>query len=544
MAVSFTDYKNGDRFIIGGQSSLAGANGGHAGTMPTYDITREAITLPDGSHVSFRYDITVVGVATNGVQDVTSNPDMIPEMKKASETISPPNSRQYGNGKLEIAPYGGGGSIISFGDARLVSVEMSEQDEETAGTQYQNYTYTFEAYKNTSNGGSSSPTWMLKSASETWSLAETGEFTYKNSNYNTKSGNKYKVFELTHTVSAQGIRKYSGQSIDAEGHAWRQAVTWVRDRLNVSEALGNISQDLMDTSESETSFNPKLMNAPGDTKLIDLFTDGYLIRNRKRVLQSDIAEGTYSVTDTYLLTQGVPNATVTIDANIESSADSEQSIRVTVNGTITGMSTQGFNAKTNTDKYNNALTEYGKMFQGSGGGAATEITDTRAGLIAKDLYDLLGNDAPGHRTGAIYKKAPISFDETHNKVDGTIDWSVVFVDTSEAGNDNAITKKVKVSFTNYQGSEKKPNPIPVVQNGPYLYTPGTTDEKTATFDVEMKMIKSARGGKPDGEAIITPAPLTRLESMWKKHEPRITSRTENWNPNTGVYTLQLVYTFV
>jgi hypothetical protein len=300
----------------------------------------------------------------------------------------------------------------------------------------------------------------------------------------------------------------------------------------------------MNTSESETSFNPKLMNAPGDTKLIDLFTDGYLIRNRKRVLQSDIAEGTYSVTDTYLLTQGVPNATVTIDANIESSADSEQSIRVAVNGTITGMSTQGFNAKTNTDKYNNALTEYGKMFRGSGGGAATEITDTRAGLIAKDLYDLLGNDAPGHRTGAIYKKAPISFDETHNKVDGTIDWSVVFVDTSEAGNDNAITKKVKVSFTNYQGSEEKPNPIPVVQNGPYLYTPGTTDEKTATFDVEMKMIKSARGGKPDGEAIITPAPLTRLESMWKKHEPRITSRTENWNPNTGVYTLQLVYTFV
>jgi hypothetical protein len=183
MAVTFRNHETGEQFLIGGQASLAGADAGHAGTMPTYDITREEIRLNDKTHLGFRYSITITGVATSGRNDVSTKGEgqgvVMGLSKMGLATLNNPNSKNYGVGKLEIAPYGGYEDIISFRDARLVSVEMAEQDEETAGTQYQNYTYNFEAYINSSNNSATKTTYLLKEASESWSLSETGEFTYE-----------------------------------------------------------------------------------------------------------------------------------------------------------------------------------------------------------------------------------------------------------------------------------------------------------------------------------------------------------------------------
>jgi len=72
MAVTFRNHETGEQFLIGGQASLAGADTGHAGTMPTYDITREEIRLADKTHLGFRYSITITGVATSGRNDVST----------------------------------------------------------------------------------------------------------------------------------------------------------------------------------------------------------------------------------------------------------------------------------------------------------------------------------------------------------------------------------------------------------------------------------------------------------------------------------------
>jgi len=550
MAVTFRNHETGEQFLIGGQASLAGADAGHAGTMPTYDITREEIRLNDKTHLGFRYSITITGVATSGRNDVSTKGEgqgvVMGLSKMGLATLNNPNSKNYGVGKLEIAPYGGYEDIISFRDARLVSVEMAEQDEETAGTQYQNYTYNFEAYINSSNNSATKTTYLLKEASESWSLSETGEFTYEDMRVD-EDDKKYKVYTLTHTVEATGYRKYDDTTIDAEkGHAWKQAIEWVSHRLSVTESLGNISEDLTGNTEEITAqFNAKLMNAAGDTKLINLVTDGYQPTNKNRTIQSDIAAGTYSVTETYTLVKGEITAFTSIETSIQISDTGDQENQVTVNGNITGLSLQDFGTKTSSDKYKNALLEYSKLFNNTDGVGATEMGDTILYVVGNQSYDRVKGLGTGYIPPAqtLFPKSAISFDESHDKVNGTIEFSVIFSDAEQIIS-GAYSCKVSVAYTNYDQKSVKPNPIGVVERGPYMYLPGTTDEKTATFTVEAKMLKSQRSGKPDGESAIDHY-VDRFQRMKHiKHAPRITSRSESWNPTSGVYTLALTYTYV
>lgn len=549
MAVTFKSHDTGLNFLIGGQSSLTGADAGHAGTMPSYDISREDMFLGDGTRVGSKYQITVVGVATSGTQDVTDTKGaaqaaIMNLARKDLATLNTPNAKQFGNGKLEIAPYGGYEDIISFNDARLVSVDLAEQDEETSGTQYQNYSFTFEAYQNTSSGTSSDISdWLLKEVSETWELSEGDELTYNDMKIGVES-EKYKTYTLSHTLSAVGIRKYdsSGQINQDNGHAWKQAANWVRDRLAVSENLGSILEDLMGNSEElETSFNPKLMNAAGDTKIIDLITDGYTIKNKNRTIDSNISEGSYSVTDSYTLVKGSIKATATIETSIQSTVESDQPMQVTVNGSVTGLSSNDVNVITAGDKYSNALEEYNKLFTTNTGSQASTIGQTKVYYVGNLAYQDF--DAVGYKTGTLLTKTPVSFNESHDKIAGSITWSLTFTDAEEKLN-GAYSSKVTASYSNHERGSVKPNAISVIANGPYVYIPGTTDEQTATFNVELKMMKNARTTMPNGESVIDPAPLTRLADKWEMHSPKITSRTENWNPITGVYTLQLVYTYV
>lgn len=549
MAVTFKSHDTGLNFLIGGQSSLTGADAGHAGTMPSYDISREDMFLGNGTRVGAKYQITVVGVATSGTQDVTDTKGaaqaaIMNLARKDLATLNTPNAKQFGNGKLEIAPYGGYEDIISFNDARLVSVDLAEQDEETSGTQYQNYSFTFEAYQNTSSGTSNDTAdWLLKEVSETWELSEGDELTYNDMKIGFES-EKYKTYTLSHTLSAVGIRKYdsSGQINQDNGHAWKQAANWVRDRLAASENLGSILEDLMGNSEElETSFNPKLMNAAGDTKIIDLITDGYTVKNKNRTIDSNISEGSYSVTDSYTLVKGSVKAAATIETSIQSTVESDQPMQVTVNGSVTGLSSNDVNVITAGDKYSNALEEYNKLFTTNAGGQASTIGQTKVYYVGNLAYQDF--DTVGYKTGTLLTKTPVSFNENHDKIAGSITWSLTFTDAEEKLN-GAYSSKVTASYSNHERGSVKPNAISVIANGPYVYIPGTTDEQTATFNVELKMMKNARTTMPNGESVIDPAPLTRLADKWEMHSPKITSRTENWNPITGVYTLQLVYTYV
>ena len=136
---------------------------------------------------------------------------------------------------------------IVFNDAKLLSIEISPQSEESAGVQYLEHSFVFEAYEDNSNNTNSNPTpanvqptWKLSSATESWELKPDERYTFLGSDLDT--GAMHKAFTLTHSLSAVGIRKYDDVGgIDSEhGHAWRQAAGWINDRI---QACGDYNPD-------------------------------------------------------------------------------------------------------------------------------------------------------------------------------------------------------------------------------------------------------------------------------------------------------------
>jgi hypothetical protein len=548
MAINFTSHDTGQLLLIGGQGALGGAHSGNLGPMPRFSINREDMTTGDGTYLGSRYTIDITGTAVLGsygsrdLETKGSRQQSVQGLALTNLKLNK-NAQMLGNGKLEISPYGGMPNSITFNDARLLSLELPAQNEESSGTQYLEYNFSFEAYEEASNSNNSNwgltnkqPTWRLSSAEESWDLQPSDQFVFDSQDL---LSDPYKTFTLTHTISAVGIRKYDGATIDAsDGHAWRQAAGWVKERLDATQGSGadadkDIAQDMVaNTDEIQAQFNPFYMNKTGDTAIHNLKTKQYKARNKVRAIKSDIAGGSYSVTDTWIVSLDQIKALHEVDVSIDSSVE-DAAVTVTVNGTIMGLSENDVDQNQD-DKYNNALTEYKKFLTG-------DILLTKIGLLAKDAYDSFDSAGVKSDTGLLNKVK--NHTESHNKTSGTITWSLTFSDEKilVAG---AVSQNVQVTYENdqYQTNEHDlTNVIGLVQGGPYIYDSGTTTEKKLKINVDLIMDKDNRTSMPDGTRAYTAA---QTWMVWKKHVPVVTAKTESWNPKTGAYNLSLEWTYV
>ena len=552
MSIIFKSYDTQQTFLIGGQGSLSGADSGNIGPSPRYSINREDISTGDGTYLGSRFNITITGIAAQAPSSYShTDLDTKGQRQELIQSFALTNlkfnkvSQAYGNGKLEISPYGGLPNQIVFNDAKLLSVETAQQTEENPGIQYLEYTFTFEAYEDGSTNNNSGwgltkedPTWRLSSSEESWDLQPSdGQFTFDGVNLD--SGDMYKTYTLTHTLSAVGLRKFdSGGTLNADnGHAWRQAAGWVNDRI---QAAGDINPDraitediVKNTSEISAEFHPFYMNKDSTTDIADLKTDTYKARNKTRVINSDIANGSYSVTDSWIVSRSEVKALHEVNISIDNSNESA-AVVVTVDGTVTGLTEKDINDNKD-DKYANALTEYKKFFEGASTALASKI-----GAAAKTVYDAF--DAAGIKAGSLQDKA-ISHQETHNKTGGIINWSTSFND-EEVLVTGAISQNVQVQFTNSNGINRyyqiqSPTVIELVKNGPVIYNPNTSTEKKISVTVDLVMDFYNRTSKPDGSSAYS---LPTYQHFW--HAPRITSKTESWNPKTGAYNLSVEYTYV
>lgn len=530
--------------LLGGQSSLDNTDGGNIGPMPRFSINREDMTTGDGTYIGTKFTINISGFAT------PISPGDI-KIKGNSQEVVQALATQFisfnvdGDNRLEISPYGGMPNTIVFDDARLLSVNIPEQNEESSGTQYIEYNFTFEAYEdasvsNNSNWGlkAQKPTYKISSCEETWDLSPNdGQFVFKDAKID-EDNQRYKTFTLTHSISAVGIRKYINDGVlDPNiGHAWSQAIGWVKSRLTESELVNGtpdrpITKDLLGNDREISSyFHPFYMNKNGTSTISDLKTDGYKARNKIRTISSDIAAGSYSITDTWIVSLDDIKALHEIDVNIDNSIE-QANVTITVNGTVTGLTEKTENDNTD-DKYFNALEEYAKFFDNS------DISQSKIGKIAKNAYDSF--TSAGYKTGTILPYA-LNHSETHSKTAGTISWSISFSD-EEILVDGAISQNVQITYENDQDityEHDNISVIGVVQNGPYLYDPNATTEKKLKISVDLVMASNRRDTKPDGTgAYALPA------MIWYHNSPKITGKTESWNPKTGAYNMSIEYTYV
>ena len=124
----------------------------------------------------------------------------------------------------------------------------------------------------------------------------------------------------------------------------------------------------------------------------------------------------------------------------------------------------------------------------------------------------------------------------HNKVAGTITYSVSFNDYDKPNTENAITERITINYNNDKGEQKLIAILPVIgrANGPIIQDIETTQisSRTITADIVMK-----RGfGKPDGTLAVTPyRPEGWDEENAEEVHVYLTSSTESWNPNTRAY---------
>jgi hypothetical protein len=510
--------------------------------MPKFSINREDITTGDGTYINSKFTININGFAIPASQgDITTKGNTQEVVQTlATQFIS---FNVNGDNRLEIAPYGGMPNSIVFDDARLTSIELPEQNEESSGTQYIEYSFVFEAYDDASKSTNSdwglekeNPTYKLSSAEESWDLSPNGgQLVFKDSDI---EGDPYKTFTLTHTISAVGVKKsINDGTLDPQyGHAWSQAAQWVKQRISQTEAVNGtsdlpITTDIMGNDrEINSFFHPFYMNKNGVNTIQDLKTEPYRARNKVRTINSNISSGGYSVTDTFIVSLGSIKATHEVDINIDNSIE-QANVTITANGTITGLTEKDVDDNSD-DKYFNAVEEYSKFLTGG------DLLSTKIGIAVASAYNNF--TSAGYKTGSILPYA-ISHSETHNKTAGTISWSMSFSD-EEVLVAGAISQNVQISFENDQDTTYESDNVTVigvVRNGPFIYDPNTTTEKRLKISVDIVMGSQFRSSKPDGTQAYA---LPNMISYF--HPPRITSKTESWNPKTGAYNMSIEYTYV
>lgn len=547
MSITFQSYDTQEVFLIGGQGSLTGVDDGQIGPSARYSIDRQEITTGDGTYLGSKFNINITGTAvlssysttdldTKGTRQANIQGLALKDIKLNKI------SQGFGNGKLEISAYGGMPNNVVFNDAKLLSIEISPQSEESAGVQYLEHSFVFEAYEdNSNNTNSNSPdpiqnqTWKLSSATESWELKPDERFTFLGSDID--AGAMHKAFTLTHSLSAVGIRKYGAGGIDAEhGHAWRQAAGWINDRI---QACGDYDPDQAITEditkndqEIKAKFHPFYMNKDATTEFVDLKTQAYKARNKTRVIASDIAAGSYTVTDTWIVSLDTIKALHEINISIDNSVEDSR-VLVNIQGNVTGLTEKDLNDNTD-DKYTNALAEYKTLCAGE------TFLASKIGAAAKTEYDKFVST--GKKFGTLLPK-PVNHQETHNKSGGTISFNTSFSD-EEISVAGAISQNIEFQFTNSNGVFRThqiqlPAAIGTLKNGPFIYNPGTTSEKRLTVNVDLVMDLNNRASKPNGRSAYSlPSYLAFF------HAIRIVAETESWSPKTGAYNLTVEYVYV
>ena len=491
MAVTFNPI-GGSQITIGGTSST--------GPFPKYSINTERVETGDGTLIDLIYNISVTGqiiaegdITTPGARQDNLMSKMISRLALMENEVPV--------GRLEIVSYGGLSNDLTFSDAVLTGVEYGDQDD-SGSVQYQDYTFTFVAHKR--DGQKIGNTYSLASAEETWEIAENTERTF---NGNTLTGIPLKTFTITHTVNATGYHRTNDSSYLES--AWSEAKDWVLSRL-VDSPDATIGLDMADKARF-TDFIPVYMGTTS-ADFINLGSEQYY--NHNRVANSDLAGGSYSVTETWF----VSKESVTHDVEINYDLSEEQVASVVVNGTISGLSTSSFSSK-----------QDGRVSQAE---AALDGVLGQAYTLASAFYNTVKEDGANGLTNNVLSKSVAK-----NPVAGTITYTVNFSD-KEKDQDDTITETLTVTDDNENRTVKTIAIIAVIgkADGPIFQDMGTTPERKRSVAIDWTMKKDKRDTKPTSEAVAAAyayQPTGAFE----------VTRSESWTPSTGAYTLNIEWTY-
>lgn len=499
---------SGQQFEIGSGFSNQGAAESPAivNPFPSYSISRELLSAGDDSHIGNKYNISVTGklIVPSSVDSTISGERQNELHKQMIWHLQTLAAQSHNLGKLEIVPYGGKDKPFIFVDARLRNIQFPNQDEQSRGVIYSDYTFEFEAYLEASNNNES---FCLKvsSAEESWELSLNEDET---SYYDDVDETPYKTYTLTHNVSAVGIKSVNNDATQIT-LSWKNAAEWVKTRL-VASFSSPVSSDVSNNTDrisSGTYFNPSFFNNIASILAPDLST--YTQYNHLRVPSCDIGSGTYSVTETWFLS----NAPATVDMEIEVNEEESGTITMTLSGTIDGLDSSSVN--------NNAINKLSN--------AETVLTS-----IDSKAYNILSAYYPSNTGGFSLVNIPRQKSIGRNKGTGVITFNYTYNDVPVIIN-GAISSSFKIKDTNLNKHVKIIAIIPIISrsSGPIIQNMNTTPESKRGLEISVTMNRNNRATKPD---------LTSFYTTYALTDSYITAFDEDWEPNTGAYTLNMEWT--
>ena len=564
MAITFNP-DDGDSVVIGGTDAT--------GPNPKYSISAERVQSEQGVLLDVIYNITVTGsmIASGNITSPGARQGSLMARQNALLALLE-NKRPTGT--LDIDPYGssGAGQSFTFSDARLVSVDFPEGDDETGGTQTAEYTFNFEAHA--ADSGKQGSIYYLSSAEENWSLAENEGQIFVNSTSAVAddpateadeaadatsglSGTLFKTYTLTHTISATGYDKYTSGTWGVSG--WAEAQKWVNSRLVTNPIAKTITTD--EAGNTATSFKVDRMGMLVDVaddeateddesadniSMIDLST--YTAYDYKKEFSPDTTGGTYAITETWILSK--QNHTVDFDMSFDT--DEEGVSTVNFNCTITGLSNSPDVREQN--KITNAETALAGVLNDSYS-LSNSFYQERKGI---------NPDAEGADTLATVEQA-ISISK--NRISGVITVSMTYNDKPQE-NDDTIEESIEVTDNNKGHTNRVIALLAVIgkNNGPVIQDMGTSGEQRRSVALSWTFKKEI---EHEGETVNVREAITSYiknnganialgkskvesaESAVNSYKPAGTEGTnfwqqsysEGWNESTGALTINVEWAY-
>jgi len=390
---------------------------------------------------------------------------------------------------------------------------------------------------------------FLEDFSEEWSI-ETEE--------QAENADLPRTYRITHIINATGKTHYGP---DGKLTAYESAKTFVLDKLKfVPHYYPNIGSNISGSQRVVDNSNPPidgfpLPNMPGIAGVIGEGTldlvQTYGGFNHIRTEQSNVNAGTYSVTETWILSQSPVFENYQISVN--SSLDNPY-VSVSIEGNIKGLSSisargyGGWGDRTipeteNVGKltgYENALIKYNLLTNNAQFGLTSDIYKRANNVVAVQLNSQPKSITIGSNVSTSEITYNIQFDNRPiNVITGTIAESITVNDT-------------------YPGDLFAIIPVIGRKNGPVLqYIGGRTEYKRdLQINLTMDYTKTAYGPYRSSFMLQKPSIIeptaTELANLINQFSPAnepgirkyfVSPPTEAWNPKEGTYTLNIGWTY-
>jgi hypothetical protein len=460
---------------------------------PKVSVNKEFIKAGDGTIIGYTYNITLSGdiISTGALTTPGAGQSNLMGRLRTTFTVDK-------IGALEVTSYGGGGGF-TFPSARVTSVEIPEPSDESMWVQDAQYSITCEAdYE----GSDSTFSYQIQDASESWSLEEDEG----SMGFDVTSEIPYKTYRLTHTAEATGRRKLTSGAVTND--AWMEAELYVKTLCADAPANVNISEMPGGTSALEVQRMGTITAASINADALGAF-------NHVRVMSVDKANGSFSITDTWTLSQ--EKATQNLEISVEESA-TEGDFSITVDGTITGLATEAAS-----DLLHIRSSAYGNAFS--------------ALPSDGDLYTLA--DALYTGGGALLP-APLNKRVGHNKVAGIITYGLAFTDRLPPLIPGSLSTTINVEYINADALEEIFASIPVIgrTDGPVLQDMGTTGEQKRRVSIEAVMEKTSRTNPPAAAALLIAEAYKPTGTIVLRGPIN-----ETWEPSSGRYSFNVEWTY-